>query len=205
MRSVRPAAAICCLSPSTKGRLSTVVSPITTAEKSGYCGNSRHIASTNRSLPFCRRTRPNVPIPYFPGRPVSAKAASAIVGRAVEIDVDAVKDHSRRAPQKLRRDLARRDHRIHSADEEVGEPGFLALGGRIEDQRKAVAEQVQEQVRRAFRHCGARARCGPCHAPADGSADAQGRQGSRPRYPPADRAHTTPRATAWRSGARLCG
>ena len=80
----------------------------------------------------------------MPGRPVSAKAARRSSG-GVEIDVDAVKDHRRRAPQKLRGHLARCDHRIHSADEEVGKPGFLALRGRIEDQRKAVAEQVQEK------------------------------------------------------------
>ena len=34
------------------------------------------MAATNRSIPFCLRTRPKTPIPYFPGNPVAAKTAA---------------------------------------------------------------------------------------------------------------------------------
>ena len=53
-------------------------------------------------------------------------------------------DDRRRAREIFRRSLAGRDHRVHPRDEKVGEPGLRALGGRIEDQRKAVAEKIKE-------------------------------------------------------------
>ena len=162
MRSVRPAAATRCFKPSTNGRLSTVVSPITTAEKSGYRGRSRHIASTNRSLPFCRRTRPKVPIAYRPVEARLGKGGAPVGGRGIEIDIDAVMNDRRRARQILRRHLAGRDHGVHPCDQKVREPGFRALGGRIEDQRKAGSRADSGTARRSSRHCGARARCGPC-------------------------------------------
>jgi hypothetical protein len=51
-----------------------------TAVKSGYFGNSAHIAATNTSVPFCARTRPKQPMPYFPGSPAAANAAARSAG-----------------------------------------------------------------------------------------------------------------------------
>ena len=104
-----------------------------------------------------------------------------------------MKDHRRRATQKSRRGFARCDHRIHSPDEKIGEPGFLALGGRIEDQRKSVAEQVQEK---SSEHLDIAARvpdadlavCRTTEAQTHKVAKAQGRNALRPIGPAPRRA-----------------
>ena len=51
-RSVSPAAAIFAFNSRSKARWSDVVRPVMMAVQSGYFGNSRTIASTNRSVPF---------------------------------------------------------------------------------------------------------------------------------------------------------
>ena len=62
MRDCRPAASIRCFSSFANPACSGTIAPTMTAVKSGKRGNSRHIASTNTSLPFCARTRTKHPI-----------------------------------------------------------------------------------------------------------------------------------------------
>ena len=57
--------------------------------------------------------------PVLSGQACFRKGRDSVGRRPIDININAVKDDRRWSPQKLRRDLARRDHRIHSADEEV--------------------------------------------------------------------------------------
>ena len=136
---------------STKRRLSTETWPTITAVKSGYWGRRRHIASTNRSLPFCLRTRPKVPIPYLPGRPVAANAAARSAGglyasRSMPwwITVDG------RSTNEARHG-ARRDDRVHAVDQEPGVGRLPPLPGRIEDELQPPAEALQDEPEQHFR------------------------------------------------------
>ena len=145
MRSVRPAAAIRCFEPLDEGQ-------IVDGREPDHHGAEIRISRQQPAHRLDEQVAAFLPShaaersdPILSGQACFGEGGEAVGGRGIEIDVDAVKDHRRRAPQKLRRDLARRDHRVHSPDEKIGEPGFLALGGRIEDQRKSVAEQVQEK------------------------------------------------------------
>ena len=205
MRSARPAAATRCLSPSRKGRLSTVARPITTAEKSGYCGKSRHIASMKRSVPFWRRTRPNAPMRVFSRQTRFGEGRAPVRRRGIEIDVDAVMDDGRRARHVSRRRLAGRDDRIHPRDQKVGEPSVASLRGRIEDERKPIADEVQNQP---GQHFNVAARMPNAELMAAGRAEAQpqrDRSSPSPRSPPAYPDQTRPLASASRSKGRSYG
>ena len=104
-------------------------------------------------------------------------------------------DDGGRALEILRRGLAGGDQPVHAGDQEVGEPGFRPLRGRIEDQRKAVAEEVEDKpgdhldiaprVPDADLPMGRRTEA-QAQEVADGQAgDALGPIGSEPRRPPA--------------------
>ena len=145
MRSVRPAAAISLLEPLDEGQIVDGREPDHHGAEIRILRQKPAHRLDEQIAAFLLSHAAERSDPIFSGQACLGEGGEAVGGRGIEIDVDAVKDHRRRAPQKLRRDLARRDHRIHARDEKIGEPGFLALGGRIEDQRKAIAEQVQEK------------------------------------------------------------
>src|SRR5208283_4031502 len=67
-----------------------------------------------------------------------------------DTSVDAVMDNGRRTGHIASRRLARRNDRVHPRNQEVREPGVAALGGRIEDERKPIADELQKKPSQHF-------------------------------------------------------
>ena len=128
MRSLKPAAAIRCLSFSDKRH---IVDRDVADDDGGEVGIFRQKPAhgLDEEIAALLAAHPSErPDPVFARQAGRRESRKAVGGRPIGLEIDAVMDDGRGPPQERGRRLAGRDDGVHPRDEEVCVAGFCAAG-----------------------------------------------------------------------------